>query len=61
MFGFRVMKRMERSFAELESESKKHETRREVFLERMEDLIPWDRLVAAIKPYDPQAGKGRAP
>lgn len=25
----------------------------------MEDLIPWDKLVEGIKPYYPQAGKGR--
>ena len=27
----------------------------------MEMLIPWDKLVEAIKPCYPQAGKGRAP
>ena len=52
---------MERSFADLEYESKKRKTRRERFLERMDALIPWERLLEEIRPYDPKAGKGRAP
>ncbi|MCY3536239.1 MAG: hypothetical protein OXH24_00805 [Cyanobacteria bacterium MAG IRC3_bin_20] len=52
---------MERSVAEFEYESKKKRTRREPFLERMEVLIPWGKLLAKIRPYSPQAGKGRAP
>ena len=55
------MKSMEKSFADLEDESKKHKTRRERFLERMEVLIPWERLLEEIRPYDPKAGRGRAP
>lgn len=50
---------MARSFAELEYEGKKKKTRRERFLERMEKLIPWGRLVEEIRPYYPRAGKGR--
>ena len=60
-WNFLGMESMERSFADLEYESKKHKTRRELFLEKMEDLMPWDKLVAAIKPYYSQAGKGRVP
>ena len=52
---------MEKSFADLEYESKKHKTRRERFLERMEVLIWWERLLEQIRLYDPKAGKGRAP
>ncbi len=55
------MERVERSFADLEYESKKHKTRRERFLERMEVLIPWERLLEEIRPYYPKAGKGRVP
>ena len=55
------MERVERSFADLEYESKKHKTRRERFLERMEVLVPWERLLEEIRPYDPKAGRGRAP
>ena len=53
------MKSMEKSFADLEYESKKGKMRREVFLEGMDRLIPWERLVEQIRPYYPKAGKGR--
>ena len=53
---------MEQStFAELEHDSKKGRTRREVFLERMDALIPWNRLEARIEPFYPKAGRGRRP
>ena len=55
------MERIERSFADLEYESKKRKTRREKFLERMEVLVPWEKLLEKIRPYYPTAGKGRVP
>ena len=55
------MESVERSFADLEYESKKRKTRRERFLERMDALIPWERLLEEIRPYYPKAEKGRAP
>lgn len=39
------------TFAEAEYANKKHKTRREVFLERMESLIPWPRLEKKIARY----------
>ena len=53
---------MEQStFAELEHDSKKHRTRREVFLEKMDALIPWNRLEARIEPFYSKVGRGRRP
>ena len=53
---------MEQStFAELEHDSKKRRTRREVFLEKMDALVPWERLEARIEPFYPKAGRGRRP
>ena len=49
------------TFADLEFQHKKRKTRREVFLERMDGLIPWQRLEERIRPYYPQAGRGRRP
>ena len=49
------------TFADLEYESRKRKTRREVFLERMERLIPWKRLEERIRPHYPTAGRGRRP
>ena len=49
------------TFADLECQGKKRQTRREVFLERMDGLIPWQRLEERIRPVYPKAGKGRQP
>ena len=51
----------QRTFADLEYEAKKRVTRREKFLARMEQLIPWERLEARIRPFYPKAGRGRRP
>ena len=40
------------TFGDLEYESKKRKTRREIFLERMDGLIPWDMLEELIRPYE---------
>ncbi len=49
------------TFADLEYEGKKRKTRREKFLERMDGLIPWERLEDRIRPFYPKAGRGRRP
>ena len=49
------------TFADLEYEGKKRKTRREIFLERMDSLIPWDQLEERIRPFYPKAGRGRRP
>ena len=49
------------TFADLEYQGKKRKTRRELFLERMEGLIPWQLLEDRIRPCYPKAGRGRQP
>lgn len=50
------------SFAQAEYERKKKRTRREIFLEKMERVVPWSRLVGVIEPHYPKSGKrGRPP
>ena len=50
------------SFAQAEYEKKKKRTRREVFLEKMEQVVPWTRLMEVIEPHYPKSGKrGRPP
>ncbi len=52
------------SFAQAEHQNKKKVTRRERCLARMEELVPWQRLIVALSPsYFPNsAGKrGRPP
>ena len=49
------------SFAEIEYQNKKRKTRREKFLERMDSLIPWDRLVKRLKRHYHKGRTGRPP
>ena len=49
------------TFSDLEYQGKKRQTRREIFLERMDELIPWQRMEERIRPYYPEAGRGRRP
>jgi len=49
------------TFSEAEYNNKKRKTRREKFLEQMDQLIPWKRLEKKIKPYYPKNGQGRQP
>src|SRR5438094_363948 len=36
-------------------------TRRAIFLEEMEQVVPWGELCALVEPHYPQPGKGRRP
>lgn len=49
------------SFASLAYENKKKKTRREKFLEEMNQVIPWSELVEVIRRHYPRAGNGRQP
>ena len=49
------------TFAELEHDSKKRRTRRELFLEKMDGLVPWEALETLIEPFYPKPGRGRRP
>ena len=49
------------TFSDLEYQGKKRKTRRELFLERMDGLIPWQLLEDRIHPFYPKAGRGRHP
>ena len=49
------------TFADLEYQGKKRKTRRELFLQRMDGLIPWQRLEQRIRSVYAKPGKGRRP
>ena len=49
------------SFASLAYENKKKKTRREKFLEEMNQVIPWEEILQVIEEYYPKAGSGRQP
>jgi IS5 family transposase len=49
------------SFADAEYAGKRKKTRREVFLDEMEQVVPWKALLKVIEPFYPMAGNGRRP
>lgn len=49
------------TFASLAYENKKKKTRRELFLEEMNEVIPWRELLQVVEKYYPKAGNGRQP
>ena len=49
------------TFADLEYQGKKRKTRRELFLERMDGLVPWQKLEQRIRPVYAKRGQGRRP
>ena len=49
------------TFSSLAWRQKGKVTRRERFLAEMDGVIPWSRLLAAIEPHYPKAGRGRRP
>ena len=44
------------TFADSEFSSKRRQTRKEIFLSRMEQILPWQNMVEVIEPFYPKAG-----
>ena len=51
----------QQSFASLAYDNKKKKTRREIFLQEMDKVIPWKLLTKPIKKHYPKDGNGRRP
>lgn len=49
------------TFAALAFANKKKKTRREKFLEEMEQVVPWSKLLKVVRRHYPKAGQGRPP
>lgn len=49
------------SFSDAEYAGKRKRTRREIFLQEMDRVVPWKVLADLIEPHYPKAGKGRHP
>lgn len=49
------------TFADCEFNGKRRQTRKEIALSRIEQLLPWPRLLAVIEPLYPKLGNGRRP
>ena len=51
----------QQSFTDIEYGQRRHSTKREVFLEKMDAILPWDRWVSFIEPFYPNGQRGRRP
>lgn len=49
------------TFSDAEYAGKRKQTRREVFLAEMDQVVPWTALLALIEPHYPKVGRGRRP
>ncbi len=49
------------TFADSEFSSKRRQTRKEIFLSRMDNLLPWSQQLEVIEPFYPKAGNGSRP
>lgn len=47
------------TFADSEFSSKRRQTRKEIFLSRMNAILPWAKHLVVIEPVYPKAGNGR--
>lgn len=54
------MERQE-SISDMEYAQRRRKTKREAFLEKMDNIIPWKEWVGIIKPYYPKGERGRRP
>ena len=51
----------QQTLSDMEYGCRKKKTKREEFLEIMEEIIPWEEWVAIIRPYYPTGKCGRPP
>lgn len=51
----------QRTFTAIEYSFRKKKTKREEFLENMDEIIPWDEWVRVIEPYYPKGKRGHPP
>ena len=49
------------SFRDMEYRSRKKKTKREEFLEIMDEIIPWEEWVSLVVPHYPTGKRGRPP
>ena len=51
----------QQTFSDFEYSNRKRKTKREGFLEIMDEIIPWDEWVGIIMPFYPSGKRGRPP
>ena len=51
----------QKSFADMEYANRKRRTKRDEFLEAMNEIIAWEEWCALVEPYYPKGKRGRPP
>lgn len=51
----------QQTFSDIEYSNRRKKTKREGFLDAMDELIPWDYWIKLIRPYYPSGKRGRPP
>ena len=51
----------QQTFTDIEYSNRRRRTRREEFLETMDEIIPWDHWISLIRPHYPSGKRGRPP
>lgn len=51
----------QQTFSDIEYSNRRKKTKREEFLDSMDEMIPWDHWVGIIRPYYPSGKRGRPP
>ena len=51
----------QQTFADIEYSNRRRTTKKELFLQQMNEIIPWDHWVKIIEPYYPTGKRGRPP
>ena len=51
----------QQTLSDIEYSCRKKKTKREEFLEIMDEIIPWDEWMSVIRPYYPNGEHGRPP
>ena len=49
------------TFSDLEYASRRRQTKRENFLNSMNEIIPWSQWVEMVRPHYPKGDRGRKP
>ena len=55
------MSMKQQTFSDIEYSNRRKKTKREEFLDSMDEIIPWDHWVNIIRPYYPSGKRGRPP
>jgi IS5 family transposase len=53
--------RQQQTFGDIEYQAKRRMTKRELFLNKMEEIVPWKQWTNLVEPYYPKGERGRPP